>query len=70
MQDSEMHLLDQMFRAELIRFKNADEATRREVVRLIVEAGGFDWLVELTQDDEDPQVRAYGELAKKHRGGE
>lgn len=66
-QDPEMEFVNQMFRSELEKFKGADEATRMEVVRVIAEANALDWLIEVAEADDDPQIQDYAALARRYR---
>lgn len=68
--DPEMEFMNQMFRAELEKFKNADIVTRAKVVKIIAEANALDWLIEVAQDDSDPAIQAYAELARSHQEGQ
>lgn len=63
MSDPEIDLLNSMLRAELEKFKNADEATRRKVVNTIAEAGALNWLIEVCEDDTDPAIQNYAYIA-------
>ena len=63
-EDPEMEFMNQMFRSELEKFKDADEETRQQVVAIIAEAGALDWLIEVCEKDDDPQFRAYAEIAR------
>jgi len=65
--DTDMDLLNGMFRAELQKFKSADEATRMRVVDVIAKAGALDWLIEISKEDSDPQIRAYAALAQEYK---
>ncbi|MEM6526790.1 MAG: hypothetical protein AAF653_00770 [Chloroflexota bacterium] len=64
-EDPEMEFMNQMFRSELEKFKGADEATRRQVVAIIAEANALDWLIEVCDSDDDPQIRAYADIARE-----
>lgn len=69
-QDPEMDFLNTMFRSELEKFKGAEEPTRLEVVRVIAEANALDWLIEVAEADDDPQIQSYAVLARRYRNNE
>ncbi len=63
--DPESDFLNQVFRNELEKFKTADLIVRQQVVNVIYDAGALDWLLELCENDPDPQIQAYADLAQK-----
>ncbi len=63
--DPESDFLNQVFRSELEKFKTADPVVRQQVVNVIYDAGALDWLLELCENDPDPQIQAYADLAQK-----
>lgn len=67
MSDTEMDFINGMFRAELEKFKQADKSTRMRVVEVIANAGGIDWLFEVSEGDDDPAIRAYADLAEQYQ---
>ncbi len=67
--DAEMAFLDQMFRAELMRFKDAPPAQRDRVLDSLAEAGALPWLVEAFENDADPALREYARLAQARLDG-
>lgn len=65
--DPEMNFMNQMFRSELEKFKTFDEETRMRVVKVIAEANALDWLIEIAENDDDPAIQAYAELARNYQ---
>ena len=64
MQDPEMDFLNAMFRAELEKFKSADETVKRKVVEAIAAANALDWLIEICERDDDPDMQSYARIAR------
>ncbi len=66
-QDPENDLINAMFRNELEKFKNASLIVRQQVVNVIYDAGALDWLLEVCENDPDPDIQAYAQLAHKFK---
>ena len=64
MQNSDMDLMNSLFRSELEKFKDADDSVKREVIRILREAGALDWMREVCSNDPDPQIQDYIRLAE------
>ncbi len=64
MENPEMELINSLFRSELEKFKGADDNVKREVVRILQEAGALDWMREVCASDPDPQIQDYIRLAE------
>lgn len=64
MDNPEMDLINALFRSELEKFKATDDTVKREVVRILHEAGALAWMREVCAADPDPQIRDYIRLAE------
>jgi hypothetical protein len=62
--NSEMELINALFRSELEKFKDTDDSVKREVVRILQEAGALSWMREVCANDPDPQIQDYVRLAE------